>query len=207
MRYTLALLAVNAIVFAAYAQAEVLGIRGIMYYVAGTPVSWDQLFPNIITYMFGHVGLLHLLMNMFMLLLIGRNIEGTITRQTYDDGARNLVAHKVAGVPGWVIMVVYFAAGMVGAIAHMMFSDVPLIGASAAVSGLVGAAFAYRIFSPGAIAYFVIVLNIIPLLGVMSIFEVGDPGVSYISHLGGAVAGFGVGLLFSRLKIHRLGSI
>lgn len=180
MKYTLGLLAMNIVVFAAYVQTEPGAmLLGVFDYVAGMPVSAGELFPNIITYMFGHLGIVHLLMNMFGLLLVGRRLEASTD---------------------WMIMPIYFGAGVVGAAAHMMYTDVPLLGASAAVSGLIGACVTCRVMAPASFAYYIIALNILPLFGVMSLFNIGDPGVSYISHAAGAAAGVGIGFGIARYR-------
>jgi membrane associated rhomboid family serine protease len=172
-------LALNVLVFVAYVfvTPNILAYNTLTELMAGTPVSSDEIFPNIITYMFGHYGIMHIASNMLMLVMIGRGMERRA---------------------GWTIIPVYFAAGILGAVAHMWFSDTALIGASAAVSGLFGAAIAYRAVGPGMIFYFVVVLNILPLTGVMAMVGLGDYGVSYISHLGGLAAGLGLGAFFWR---------
>ena len=178
MKYTLSLLGLNILIFAAYVYTTPNALYTIHQLLASTPVSHNELFPNIITYMFGHAGIAHLMMNMLMLVIVGRSTEGKA---------------------GWCIIPVYCAAGVVGAVAHMWYTDVPLIGASAAVSGLFGAAMAYRTVGAGSIVYYVMVLNVLPLFGVLSMIGFGDPGISYVSHLGGVAAGVVAGVLFRRL--------
>ena len=174
MKYTLSLLGLNILIFAAYVYTAPNALYTIHQLLAGTPVSYNELFPNIITYMFGHAGIAHCTMNMLMLCIVGRSMEGKA---------------------GLYIIPVYCMAGVVGAVAHMWYTDVPLIGASAAVSGLFGAAIAYRTVSAGSIVYYVMVLNVLPLFGVLSMIGFGDPGVSYVSHLGGVAAGVVAGVL------------
>ncbi len=129
MKYTLSLLGLNILVFAAYVYTTPNALYTIHQLLAGTPVSHNELFPNIITYMFGHAGMAHLMMNTLMLVIVGRSTECTA---------------------GWRITPVYCTAGVVGAVAHMwLYTDVPLIGASAAVSGLFGAAIVYRTVGAG----------------------------------------------------------
>ena len=184
MKYTAALLALNAMVFAAYVMPNVDDPRALYGLAtgettAGVPVSLDNLWPGIATYMFGHSGLAHLAVNMVMLVAAGRGLEGRA---------------------GMRIIPVYVVGGAVGALAHLTYHgmagvDAPLIGASAAVSGVFGAAAIYRAVGAGSILYFVVALNILPLAGVTA-GMMPDEGVSFVSHLGGAVAGLMSGVCF-----------
>lgn len=179
MKYTASLLALNVMVFAAYALPMVEDPYGMINLAMGTepagiPVDLDSLWPGIATYMWGHAGAAHLVMNMVMLVMAGRSLE------------------EKAGVR---VIPIYLAGGVIGALAHLtwsaMFSpglDASLIGASAAVSAVFGAACIYRTVSVGGIIYFVLVLNIMPVVAVSTgIF--GDDGVSYVSHMGGMAVG------------------
>lgn len=189
MKYTAILLALNCLVFAVYVvpHAVPLDLWGIYEVamgekVSGVPVSMADPWPGLASYMFGHAGAAHLVMNMLMLLMVGRQLE------------------ERAGIR---LVVIYVIGGLVGALAHMTYSgllgqDVPLIGASAAVSGVFGAAIAYRTVGVGSILYFIVVMNIVPFFGTMTGFLPED-GVSHVSHLGGAVAGlvFGAGFVIA----------
>ena len=83
MRYTAALLALNVMVFSAYAIPNA-GDLSVLYEIAtghttaGVPVRLDNLWPGVATYMFGHSGLAHLVINMAMLVAAGRGLEGCI---------------------------------------------------------------------------------------------------------------------------------
>ncbi len=184
MRYTAALLALNVMVFAAYIipnAGDLPAVYGIVTgdMAAGVPVSLDNLWPGMATYMFGHSGLAHIVMNMVVLVAAGRGLEGCA---------------------GMRVIPVYVAGGAVGALVHLTYygmagADAPLIGASAAVSGVFGAAAIYRAVGAGSILYFVVALNILPLAGVTTGI-IPDGGVSFVSHLGGAAAGMIFGACF-----------
>lgn len=80
--------------------------------------------PTLITSMFFHGDLLHLLGNMVFLLVFGRRVENQL-------GAINFLAF-------------YLIAGITACLAHMLMepnSSAPLIGASGAISGVLGAFF------------------------------------------------------------------
>ncbi len=95
------------------------------------PVSVPNLnfsaIPTLVTSMFLHGDLLHLMGNMVFLLVFGRKVETQLERLNFSA--------------------FYFAAGITAAITHTLMepdSSVPLIGASGAISGVLGAFFIYN---------------------------------------------------------------
>ena len=103
--------------------------------VAGTfgfvPASIPNLnlsaIPTLVTSMFLHGDLLHLTGNMVFLLVFGGKVETHLERLNFS--------------------VFFFAAGITAAMTHTLMepdSSVPLIGASGAISGVLGAFFIYN---------------------------------------------------------------
>jgi len=144
-----------------------------------------------VTYMFLHGGLYHIGFNMFALWMFGSQIESRW-------GQRNF-------------MVYYFVCGLGGAIVYGIFklfgmeTFVPMIGASAAVMGIL---LAYGMTFPNSIIlfmfvipmkakYFVILLALIDLMSIP-----GGGTVANLAHLGGMLAGF----IFLRITIPSLGN-
>jgi membrane associated rhomboid family serine protease len=145
---------------------------------------------SVITSMFLHAGWLHLLGNMLFLWVFGNNIEDRFGRLRY------LLLYLVAG----------YAAAYGFAFANAE-STQPLVGASGAVSGILGA---YLVLFPSARVWSLVpVLFFIPLrlpawlvLGMWFVLQgiysaglgVADGGaVAYLAH----VIGFVVGILFA----------
>jgi membrane associated rhomboid family serine protease len=90
------------------------------------PASFGNLsaVPTLVTSMFLHGDLLHLLGNMVFLLVFGRRVENQLERINF--------------------LAFYLTAGVAAALAHMLMepeSSAPLIGASGAISGVLGAFF------------------------------------------------------------------
>ncbi len=88
--------------------------------------SFGNLFamPTLVTSMFLHGDLLHLLGNMVFLLVFGRRVENQLERINF--------------------MALYLTTGIAAALAHVLMqpnSSAPLIGASGAISGVLGAFF------------------------------------------------------------------
>lgn len=146
-----------------------------------------------ITAIFLHGGFLHILSNMWFLVVFGDNVNDTL------------------GIFGYLIL--YFAAGIMGNFLQYSFtpgSDIPMLGASGAVAGILGCYFVLfphsKIKTLIFILFFVTIIEIgAPLLlgywfilqlfsGAASIPMLGAEtgGVAFFAH----IAGFVVGLLF-----------
>lgn len=140
------------------------------------------------TYQFLHGGWLHLLMNLATLLSVGPEIERVV-------GARRFLA-------------IYFASGILGAAAWLALVwpvDSVLIGASAAICGLLGALAALRPREKYALVFLPLPLPAWLLITALAatqlayIFLVGTDGhVAYVAHLGGGIAGFVIAKIFFR---------
>lgn len=146
--------------------------------------QWQTVF----THMFLHGGVLHLLGNMWFLWIFGGNVEGRL------GAVRYLLFYLLAG----------FAAA-VAQVAASPFSELPMVGASGAISGVLGA---FLVLFPTAFVWS-IVPWIVPVLpvpavvflvlwfvmqaynGVGSLLNgaAADGGVAWWAHAGGFAAG------------------
>ena len=155
----------------------------------GPSPIWLTLFTS----MFMHGGWLHLGGNMLFLWIFGDNVEHRIGHGLY------LVFYLVAGV------IASFAQILVNA-----SSVIPTLGASGAISGVLGAylvmfptnrvtVFLFRILVPVpaivAIGLWA-VLQFINGIGAFAVTEETGGGVAYMAHIGGFVAGVAAGLAF-----------
>lgn len=143
-----------------------------------------------VTYMFLHADTLHLLMNMWMMWIFADNIE------------------DVTGHGG--LAVFYLLCGIIALAMHMAFnggSAVPIIGASGAVAGIMGAYFV--LYPHGRVATFVFIFIVhLPatvFLGLWFMMQVvaglsqaseGAAGIAWWAHVGGFVAGMALIRLF-----------
>ena len=148
---------------------------------------------SILTSMFLHGGIAHLIGNMVFLFVFGDNIEDRFGHIKY--------------------LLIYIIWGAAAAIIHSFFAVsagggmVPAVGASGAISGVMGA---YLVMFPRAkiftviVAFFITTVRIpalayIPFWFILQvIFGLIDPfgGVAYVAHIGGFVAGVGIGYLW-----------
>ena len=136
---------------------------------------------TLITHMFLHGGWLHIIGNMWYLWIFGDNIENALGR------VRFLIFYLVCGL---------VAAG--AQIATDINSVIPMIGASGAVSGVLGA---YILLHPRSrikvLFFFFMVIEIpaVIVLGFYFALQVFnglygmDDGIAYWAHIGGFVAG------------------
>jgi membrane associated rhomboid family serine protease len=143
---------------------------------------------TLFTSMFVHAGWLHLLSNMLYLWIFGDNVEDNV------------------GHFGFLIL--YILSGLAGAFAHILFnpdSTIPTVGASGAISGVLGA---YVVLYPAGrirtlmfIPPFITFVRVPALLligfwffmqlmgGLASLETPQASGVAFWAHVGGFVAG------------------
>jgi membrane associated rhomboid family serine protease len=141
---------------------------------------------KIFTSMFIHADFMHLGGNMLYLWIFGDNIEYTIGHGRY------LLFYLVVGLAAAMMQIIIFPG-----------SSIPMVGASGAISGILGA---YLIKFPknkiSILFFFIIIIRIVrvPAVFVLSfwfIFQIyngyfssGDAGVAWFAHIGGFIAGF-----------------
>ena len=192
---TIALIAVNvaAFLWQLGTGLESSALRGgvIPYEILTFQDVWppDVVPPpfTIFTGMFLHGGFVHIASNMLFLWIFGNNVEDALGR------VRFLVFYLLSGVAAAIVQVV--ASALVGDI------EVPMVGASGAIAGVLAA---YMVLLPRSRVltlvwvFFFVRLVRVPAgffigiwfaLQVMSVFFGGAPGVAVFAHIGGFVAG------------------
>jgi membrane associated rhomboid family serine protease len=155
---------------------------------------------TILTSMFMHGGFLHILSNMWFLYIFGDNVEDAFGHVGF------LFIYLLAGVCGALLQV---------AVAHN--STIPMIGASGAIAGVLGA---YLVLYPGArvltllpIFIFIQLINIpasiflgfwivLQLLSGLASSRAGG-GVAFFAHIGGFALGFLAGLIARAFRPRR----
>jgi membrane associated rhomboid family serine protease len=172
------------------------------------PVATETLFQNygavpesvlsgniasVITSMFMHGGLLHIIGNMLFLFVFGDNLEDRFGRIKY--------------------LLMYIGWGFAAALMHSLYAvsagggETPAVGASGAISGVMGA---YLVMFPRAkvltmiFAFFITTVRIpaiafIPFWFILQVIYalIGVPGgVAYLAHIGGFIVGLGTGYVW-----------
>jgi membrane associated rhomboid family serine protease len=148
-------------------------------------------FPTLFTSMFMHAGWLHLGGNMLYLWIFGDNVEDRFGHVKF--------------------IIFYVLCGLAATFAQLMFSvgsNVPNLGASGAIAGVLGA---YILLFPRGQVRVLQGSQVIPVpaliviglwivlqffSGIGSIASAGQGGVAYMAHIGGFVAGFVLTFLF-----------
>ena len=139
---------------------------------------------TVFTSMFLHGGFLHIFGNMLYLWIFGDNIEDVCGRGKF--------------------LLLYFGSGIIAGLAQGLLepgSVIPMIGASGAISGVLGA---YIVLYPRArvhtlVGYFgVVMIPAVAFLGFWFVLQVlsasftlvgASTGVAYLAHIGGFIAG------------------
>lgn len=159
-------------------------------------LTFTDLFPRdivpppltVFTSMFLHGGFIHLASNLLFLWIFGNNVEDALGR------TRFVVFYLTCGVAAALVQVV--ASAMTGAI------EIPMVGASGAIAGVLAA---YMVLFPRArvttLVIVIVFIRVIPvpagffiglwfLLQLLSVFFAGNTGVAFFAHIGGFIAGW-----------------
>jgi membrane associated rhomboid family serine protease len=169
---------------------------GIQHQLPGLGVTPIHVYLTMITSMFMHGSIAHIAGNMLYLFIFGDNLENRLGHVKY--------------------LVFYLVCGVLASLAHVFstyFSTqnslVPSLGASGAISGVLGA---YLMLFPSRkvkilfLYQFITVASYIALGGwillqiVSGLASGGNGGVAYAAHVGGFIAGLMLIKLFDPLK-------
>lgn len=147
---------------------------------------------TVLSAMFLHGGVVHLLGNMLYLWIFGDNVE-------------DVLGH-------WRYFLVYLACGVAASLAHIAVAPnslIPSLGASGAIAGVMGMyvlwfphnqvrvlVFRVIMLMPALVVIgFWIIMQVV--LGMGELSRVGQQGgVAYMAHIGGAVAGLAFGVIY-----------
>ena len=155
-------------------------------------------FATIFTSMFMHGGFMHILGNMWFLWLFGDNVEDRMGKIKF--------------------IIFYLLTGVIAALAHALVAShsvIPTVGASGAISGVIGA---YIVLFPRAqiqtlVFFFFITVIRIPAMIFLGFWFIGQvysgfmslgyqgAGVAFFAHIGGFVAGVILVKLFAKRQL------
>ena len=155
---------------------------------------------TVFTSMFMHGGLMHIIFNMWFLWIFGDNIESVLGHKRF------VLFYLLCGV-GAALLQIQINTG----------SQIPMVGASGAIAGVLGA---YLIRFPRATVHVLVILiifitfirvpamvvigfwflsNLTAGLGTLGIEETG--GTAWFAHLGGFVSGVVLNQIFKQIRI------
>lgn len=169
-----------------YSILAVIGVVFLLQLVSGGIVTgllvyfpqltWSEPW-RMITSMFLHSpgSFLHIIFNGLALFLLGPPLEHTLGRGRF--------------------LALYFLSGFGGSIAVLLVSDwAPVLGASGAVFGLLGAYFFIQRHLGGT------GIQVLVILGINFVIGFFAPLISWQGHLGGLIVGGAVGYIFTRTR-------
>ncbi len=185
---TVAIIVVNVLLFLYQVSLDRFSLN---HFIMEYGVVPDRLhYSSLLTSMFLHGGWMHLIGNMWFLWIFGDNVEDILGHGKY--------------------LVFYLLAGVVAALAQVVFtpgSRVPMVGASGAIAGVMGA---YMIKFPHSriltlipvIVFFTTVevpaffmllywfaIQFFSGVGSIAYSHVSQGGVAFLAHVGGFIAG------------------
>lgn len=193
-------LIILATVYVFFQQMVSPDFEAFIYQYALIPAQIDfnnfQSLTPFITSMFLHGGWLHLISNMWFLWVFGDNVETHVGAIFYPF--------------------LYFASGIAGGLAQYFFmpsSDIPMLGASGAVAGVLGAYFV--LFGHSRIKTLVPIFGFVTITDIPASFMLGywfllqilsgaaslgvtgeGGGVAFWAHAGGFIAGWVIAKMF-----------
>lgn len=124
---------------------------------------------RIVTSMFLHIGMPHILLNMLALYFIG-----TLVERIYGN---------------FRFLLIYFIAGMIGGLASFALNPSLAAGASGAIFGLFGALLFFGVTYPK-VFFQTMGWNVIFVIGINVVFGFSVPQIDNGAHIGGMVGGF-----------------
>ena len=189
---TIGLIAVNALAFLYELRLDDYQLQAVVHYYGVVPAAFS--WADVLTSMFLHGGWLHFLGNMLYLWIFGDNVEDRLGHGPY--------------------LLFYLGCGALAAVAQVFVhptSLIPMVGASGAIAGVMGAYFVLyphsRVLAVIFIIFFLDIVEIPAIFflgvwflmqlfsGVGSVVDAAQGGVAFIAHVGGFVAGVITGFI------------
>jgi len=191
---TVGLIIVNALVFLYMLALPDGALEGFVQTYAVIP-AWFSV-PTLFTSQFLHAGWMHIIGNMLYLWIFGDNVEDRLGHVRF--------------------LIFYLGAGAVAAILQVVFnpfSSVPMLGASGAIAGVMGAYFVLYPQSRVLTAIFIVIffdvveipavfflgiwflMQLLSGVGSLGVTSAGGGGTAFWAHVGGFVVGVAIGLV------------
>jgi len=129
----------------------------------------DGEFFRLLTSMFLHANLMHIVFNSLALRALGRDVEIFFGRSKF--------------------LIIYFTAGILGALGSYMFNDAIGVGASGAIFGLLGANLYLLTLNP-TLYKKIYGYDMLVLLGINLVYGLMNQNIDNVAHLAGMVGGY-----------------
>jgi len=196
---TVGLIVVNALVFFYQLALGPADLRVFMASYAVVP-AWFWA-PSLVTSQFLHAGWMHIIWNMVYLWIFGDNVEDRLGHVGY------LIFYLGAGAAAGLLQVLFNP-----------FSGVPMVGASGAIAGVMGAYFVLypqsRVLTAVFIIFFIdlveipavfflgiwFLMQVLSGIGSLGVSNAAGGGTAFWAHVGGFVVGGLIGLVLRRRR-------
>ena len=173
-----------SILFGKGILSSLLEINSGILYIIGAKVNslilYDGQWWRLITAMFLHAGIVHLLFNMYALYILGNQLESILGKEKF--------------------ILVYFISGIVSSLASFILSSSMSVGASGAIFGLLGTLliFAYIKKDELGFKFFKNIITVV-LLNLVIGFSISS--IDNAGHIGGLVCGIIIGSIIFRKEL------
>ena len=205
---TISIIVINVVVFFYQMTLGQSGVELFVYRTAAIPYEVTHLVDTaprgvlpppltLITAMFVHGGLIHVAGNMLFLWIFGDNIEDSLGHLKF--------------------IVFYLLVGLIASLVHIFAepdSTLPMVGASGAIAGVLGAYF--LLFPRSQVLTLVFLVFFVSMVRVPAVFFLGfwfliqllssgnGGGIAWFAHIGGFIAGAGLVMLFRPRRRRRI---
>lgn len=178
------LIATNIFVFAIEIARQRMGDPNVLYHLGAVDpdsVVIDHQYWRLLTALFLHYGIVHLLFNLFALYVLGPSLERTI------GSLRFALCYFISGLGS--------TSGVILLKLIHLVRPGELVGASGCIMGVVGAWAGFLIRHREAPQARRRLLDILVIVAVQTAFDLATPQVSLAAHICGLITGLVVGIL------------
>ena len=167
-KVTLALIVINVLIYIVIKGLEFMGCDLASVFSMHRGAVFSGQFYRLITSMFTHRELFHLLSNCYALYIYGMMLEPALGKARF--------------------VLVYFVSGLLGNFLTFGFMSNPSIGASGAIFGLLGAVIAIYFINPTTMNR-MMMKNVMACVVITTLYSLGG-GVNNLAHFGGLFGGY-----------------
>ena len=172
-KITAILIAINVIMFviSAFLSGSIIDIKTGVLVELGAKVNIliaDGQYFRLLTAVFLHGGLMHILFNMYALYALGNFVEETFGKIGY--------------------LIIYFISGILSTFASYLFSSAISIGASGAIFGLLGACLIFAMLKKNKVGK-QFLFDILSVVALNIVIGITTPDIDNFAHIGGLISG------------------
>ena len=186
-KITAILIGINLIMFiiSAIMSGSIIDIKtGVLVELGAkiNPLIANGQYFRLLTAMFLHGGLMHILFNMYALYALGNFVEEAFGKVGY--------------------LIIYFVSGILSTFASYFFSAAISVGASGAIFGLLGACLTFAIFKKNKIGK-QFLFDILSVIVLNIVIGISSPDIDNFAHIGGLISGSLISLIIMNFSVFK----